>query len=80
MPHPHVPAAFINAIAEEGTKNEAIEWLQKQWNETCVLRAALTEIAVRCERAAHPAAPQCLTFAHIEHLKQVAAKAREALA
>lgn len=35
---PHVPAAFINAIAEEGTKAEAIEWLQKQWNETCFLR------------------------------------------
>jgi hypothetical protein len=32
---PHVPAAFINAIAEEGTKAEAIEWLQKTWNELC---------------------------------------------
>lgn len=30
---PHVPAAFINAIAEEGTKEEAIEWLQKRWNQ-----------------------------------------------
>jgi hypothetical protein len=28
----HVPAAFINAIAEEGTKAEAIEYLQKTWN------------------------------------------------
>lgn len=41
MPHPHVTAAFINAIADEGTRAEAIDWLQKQWNETCALRAAL---------------------------------------
>lgn len=32
---PHYPAAFINAIAEEGTKLEAVEWLQKIWNELC---------------------------------------------
>lgn len=38
---PHVRAAFINAIAEEGTKDEAVWWLQKQWNETCALREAL---------------------------------------
>lgn len=44
MIYPHVPAAFINAIAEEGTKDEAIEYLQKQWNETCALRAALSAI------------------------------------
>lgn len=43
--YPHVPAAFINAIAEEGTKDEAIAWLQKQWNETCALRNALRKIA-----------------------------------
>lgn len=35
------PAAFINAIAEEGTKDEAIEWLQKTWNECCELREQL---------------------------------------
>jgi hypothetical protein len=40
----HVPAAFINAIAEEGTKAEAIEYLQKQWNENCALRAELKVI------------------------------------
>ncbi len=39
--YPHVRAAFINAIAEEGTKAEAVDWLQKQWNETCALRAEL---------------------------------------
>lgn len=41
--YPHVPAAFINNIAEEGTKEEAIEWLQKQWNETCYLRSLLKQ-------------------------------------
>src|ERR1044071_57072 len=46
MTYPHVPAAFINAIAEEGTKAEAIEYLQKQWNETCALRAELTRNTV----------------------------------
>lgn len=36
--YPHVPAAFINAIAEEGTKDDAIYHLQKLWNENCALR------------------------------------------
>jgi len=40
MTYPRVPAAFINAIAEEGTKDEAVTWLQKQWDETCALRKA----------------------------------------
>jgi hypothetical protein len=43
MKYPHVPAAFINAIAEEGTKAEAIQYLQEQWNETCALRKAARE-------------------------------------
>ena len=41
---PHVPAAFINAIAEEGTKDEAIGYLQKQWNENCAVRASLRDL------------------------------------
>lgn len=36
---PHVRAAFINALREEGTKEEAITWLQKTWNERCALEA-----------------------------------------
>ena len=47
MKYPHVPAAFINAIAEEGTKAEAIQWLQEQWNETCALRAELKALKER---------------------------------
>jgi hypothetical protein len=42
--YPQVTATFINAIAEEGTKAEAVEWLQKQWNETCALRTTNAEL------------------------------------
>jgi hypothetical protein len=34
----HFPAAFINNIAEEGTKEEAIQWLQKIWNQFMTYR------------------------------------------
>lgn len=30
---PHVPAAFINCIADSGTKAEAVVYLQQTWNE-----------------------------------------------
>ena len=39
--YPHVQAAHINALAEEGTRQEMIEWLQSQWNEICYLREAI---------------------------------------
>jgi hypothetical protein len=42
--YPHVPAAFINAIADEGTKREAIEWLQKTWDELCFVRKELSNL------------------------------------
>lgn len=38
---PHQPAAFINAIAEEGSKAEAVEWLQNTWNEHMALVRAV---------------------------------------
>jgi antitoxin component HigA of HigAB toxin-antitoxin module len=41
---PHRPAAFINAIREEGTKDEACESLQKIWNERCSIAAERDEI------------------------------------
>ena len=40
------PAAFINAIADEGTKEEAIEWLQKIWDELCDVKAELASTTV----------------------------------
>ena len=53
---PHTPAAFINAIAEEGSKKEAIEWLQKTWNELAETKRLLAEADCFIERAfiAHP--------------------------
>jgi hypothetical protein len=44
------------------------------------LREALEEIAERCEKASHVAAPICLTEAHVDHLRQIASYARSALA
>lgn len=41
MDYPHVPAAFINAIADEGSKHEAILWLQRTWDELCYVREQL---------------------------------------
>ena len=45
----HTQAAFINAIAEEGTKAEAVERLQMVWNERCEM--ADTIAALRAQRA-----------------------------
>lgn len=38
---PHHPAAFINTIWEEGTKEEACRYLQKTWDELCEARKLL---------------------------------------
>lgn len=35
---PHVNAAFINALAEEGTRDELINSLQREWNKNCAYR------------------------------------------
>jgi hypothetical protein len=43
--YPHVPAAFINALAEEGTKEQCIEWLQKIWNELCYKEKQLEKLS-----------------------------------
>ena len=43
------PAAFINAIAEEGTKKEAVQWLQKIWDANCELRKELGELQKELE-------------------------------
>ena len=44
--YPFVRAAFINAIADEGSKEEAVTWLQKTWDELCSVR---TELAAEKE-------------------------------
>lgn len=40
----HHPAAFINAIADEGTKAEAVQYLQKTWNELCEARKTIKRL------------------------------------
>jgi hypothetical protein len=43
MRNSRYPAAFINAIAEEGTKEEAIFYLQETWDELQDLKRSLRE-------------------------------------
>lgn len=40
----HHPASFINIIAEDGTKEEAIHYLQETWNELCEARKTIKEL------------------------------------
>ena len=43
---PHHNAAFINAIWEEGTKEESCRYLQQTWNELCELKQQLKPVSV----------------------------------
>ena len=65
----HHPAAFINAIAEEGTKAEAIKYLQETWNELCDLKEILTEIYISAGTYAEgPSEPEFSQFLRLEAL------------
>lgn len=44
------PAAFINVIADDGTKAEAIEQLQILWDEHVNLRIALSRLGFKPEQ------------------------------
>jgi len=44
---PHHPAAFINSIYEEGTKEEAIKYLQEAWNELCEAKKLIRKLQER---------------------------------
>src|ERR1700739_371186 len=46
---PHVPAAFINALAEEGTREELVKYLQQTWNELCQARSSVPQER-RCQK------------------------------
>jgi hypothetical protein len=48
--HPQVPAAFINTIREEGTKKEACDFLQAQWNETFAQLNEITRLRKELRR------------------------------
>jgi hypothetical protein len=43
-------AAFINAISESGTKEEAIRYLQETWNELTSARDRVLEVEERCAK------------------------------
>ena len=47
---PHHNAAFINAIWEEGTKEESCRYLQQTWNELCELKQQLKPVSVSLEK------------------------------
>ncbi|WP_304615871.1 hypothetical protein [Paracoccus sp. (in: a-proteobacteria)] len=40
---PHVPARFIDDLAEYGSREELVAALQREWNENCRLRAVLLQ-------------------------------------
>lgn len=48
---PHHQAAFINAIADEGDKKEAIKYLQETWNELCELKREHADLLMRHDLA-----------------------------
>lgn len=45
-------AAFINALMEEGTKQDCLEQVVKLWNENCELRKQLVKRTAALERIA----------------------------
>lgn len=53
------PAAFINAIYESGTKEEAIEWLQRVYDELVDNTQLLSDIRIQFQ-AAQVAAKQII--------------------
>lgn len=48
--YPHVQAAFINSIREEGTRQQACNYLQEQWNETVFLHGKVKTQAAEIAR------------------------------
>jgi len=56
--YPTVNAAFINAIREEGTKQEACDFLQEQWNETCALHNEITRLRSEVDHMASWGVPE----------------------
>jgi hypothetical protein len=40
-------AAFINSIGEEGSKAEAMEWLQRTWDDLVNLKLALVKLGFK---------------------------------
>lgn len=47
------PAAFINVIAEEGSKTDAIEYLQQTWDDLQILKQACVAAGYSQEHLQH---------------------------
>lgn len=71
--YPHSQAAFINAIRDEGTKDEACDWLQSTWNELVALRAAVRPIHQRYMEAAGDAPDASSVKMPMEFLSKLSA-------
>lgn len=41
------PAAFINALAESGSRDELIQYLQQTWDELCDLRKVILDLTAK---------------------------------
>jgi hypothetical protein len=72
--------AYANASVAIGRQGTEVESLADQItalrDRAIAAEARLAEIAEACERAGHPAAPTLLSQAHVDSLRQIAAKAR----
>jgi histone deacetylase complex regulatory component SIN3 len=42
--YPHVQSAFVNAVREESTHDEACDYLQSEFNKTCALMAEIERL------------------------------------
>ncbi len=77
----HYPAAFINIIADEGTKAEAIQYLQKTWNELQDMRAQYAAMTAAMSRIANTDVGQwkhCKENGPLLHMKEIARAALKA--
>jgi len=67
-PTPRTPAAFINAIAEEGTKEEAVEFLQRTRDDYCQCKRELAQARAEITRLRAELAAARERARKIEHL------------
>ena len=51
---PHANAAFINALSEEGNREEILSMLQEVWNERCQLKRDLAALRGQLVEAQRP--------------------------
>lgn len=62
-----------------GLFSEMMDETSEKDQEISRLRAALDDIAIACEKRAHPAGPVVISELHVEDMRSIAARARYAL-